>query len=125
MYVVKFGQTVAQSSSKNGRGRAIAQWVPNGLNRPKISSLDVISRVFLVKFQQIHITFFSGHLMRFILFKIRQTVAGISLIRQFHEFSNSADSHNFRFRSFDALHIIQNSSNCCRHQFDPSISRIF
>ena len=77
MYVVKFGQTVAQSSSKNGRGRAIAQWVPNGLNRPKISSLDVISRVFLVKFQQIHITFFSGHLMCFI-FKIRQTVAGIT-----------------------------------------------
>ena len=36
----------------------------------------------------------------------------------------SSNSHNFRFRSLCALHI-QNLSNCCRHNYDPSISRIF
>ena len=39
-------------------------------------------------------------------------------------FSFSADSHNFRFRSSCALHI-QNLSNCCRDKYYPSISRFF
>ena len=32
--------------------------------------------------------------------------------------------HNFRFRSLHTLHM-QNSSNCCRHKYDQSISRIY
>ena len=36
----------------------------------------------------------------------------------------SANSHNFRFRSYRAL-LIQNLSNRSRHKYDPSISRIF
>ena len=40
------------------------------------------------------------------------------------DFSFSADSHNFRFRSSCALHI-QNLSNCCRNKYDPSIWRFF
>ena len=35
-----------------------------------------------------------------------------------------AYSDSFRFRSYLALHI-QNMSNCCRHKYDPSISRFF
>ena len=64
--------------------------VSNGENPPKISSLDVISRVFSSKFHQIHLINVSGHCMHFI-FKICQSVPGISitkyLVSQFHEFS--------------------------------------
>ena len=48
-------------------------------------------RNFLRTFQQIHIVSVSGHCMRFI-FMICQTVAGISITSQFHEFCKS----NFR-----------------------------
>ena len=34
----------------------------------------------------------------------------------------STNSHRFRFRSLQALHI-HNSSNCCRHKCNQSISR--
>ena len=51
--------------------------------RQKLSSHDVISRIF--KFQQIEILSVSGDCIRF-TFKIRQTVAGTSVIRQFHDF---------------------------------------
>ena len=98
----------------------------------------------------------SGHRIHLIS-KIRQTVAGISMANQFHEFfnifvggfsvvstinpifmifgttffwtviagikSNWLVLHNFRFRSLHALRM-QNSSNCCRHKYDESISRI-
>ena len=37
-------------------------------------------------------------------------------------FRISAYSNDFRFRSLHALHI-QNLSNCCRHNYDQSISR--
>ena len=36
----------------------------------------------------------------------------------------SANSHNFCFQSFRALHI-ENVSNCCRHKDDQPISRVF
>ena len=38
--------------------------------------------------------------------------------------TNSTSSNSFRFRSQRALHI-QNLSNCSRHKYDQSISRIF
>ena len=53
-------------------------------NPPKISSLKVISRVFPFKFQHILITSVFGLCVRF-TFKTCQIVAGISMIRQFHE----------------------------------------
>ena len=59
--------------------------VASSYNLPKISSFDVISRVFPSKFQEIHFIFVSGHCMRFV-FKIYQTVAGVSATSQFHEF---------------------------------------
>ena len=59
--------------------------VSNGENPPKISSLDVISRVFSSKFHQIYLINISGHCIRF-TFKSCQTVAGISIATQFHEF---------------------------------------
>ena len=52
--------------------------------RQKISSLDVISRVFPSKFQQIYI-YFRFRRVSFIL-KICQTVADLSMVCQFHEF---------------------------------------
>ena len=51
--------------------------------RHKISSLDVISRVFPSRFQQIYI-YFRFRRASFIL-KICQTVADISMVCQFHE----------------------------------------
>jgi len=63
--------------------------VSNGLNLPKkISSPEVISRIFPTKFQQIHIisVFRSFHSLH--TFKICQTVVGISMISKIHEFFN-------------------------------------
>ena len=51
--------------------------------RQKSSSHDVISRIF--KFQPVEILSVSGDCIRF-TFKIRQTVTGTSVIRQFHDF---------------------------------------
>ena len=62
--------------------------------RHKISSLDVISRVFPSRFQQVYI-YFRFRWTSFIL-KICQTVADLSMVCQFHEFLKS----NFR-RIFD------------------------
>ena len=47
-------------------------------------------------------------------------------MKWFHEFFHvsSENSHNIRFRSLRAIHI-QNSSNCCSHKYDQSISRFF
>ena len=64
-----------------------AQWFQMSKIRQNISSPKVISRVFPWKFLQIHITSVSGCL-RF-TFKICQTVAGTSMISQFHEFFES------------------------------------
>ena len=57
--------------------------VSNCPKPPKLSSLDVISRVF----QQIHIISVTCHCIPFV-FKICQSVADISRIRQLHEFFN-------------------------------------
>ena len=75
---------------------------------------------------QVHTIFVSDHSV-LSKFKTCQIVVATSMIRQFHEFSKNkfiSVSHNFRFRSLCALHI-QNLSNCCRHKYDPSMSRIF
>ena len=56
--------------------------VPSNLNQPKISLLYVISRNFPDKFQEIYLIFVSGHCMHF-LFKIRQSVAGISITKAY------------------------------------------
>ena len=61
--------------------------VRNGKNQPKLSSLDVIWQNFPNKFQQIQIIFVSRHCKHFI-FKICQTIAGRSVISQFHEILN-------------------------------------
>ena len=55
--------------------------VPNNKNPPKISSLDLISRVFF----QTNLHLFPFPEISFIL-NICQTVAGISMILQFHDF---------------------------------------
>ena len=68
--------------------------------RQKMSSLDVISRVFSRRCQQIYIYFrFRG--MSFIL-KICQTVAGISMVRQFHDFLKSNFGRVFDIRPYCA-----------------------
>ena len=59
--------------------------VTNGPNPPKICSPEVISQIFPSKFQQIQVISVSGHFIHFI-FKICQTAADISMIKQFHEF---------------------------------------
>ena len=48
--------------------------------------IDMLSRIFPSKFHKIHIISVSGHCMRFILFKICQSVADIRMISQFHGF---------------------------------------
>ena len=80
-----------------------AQWFQIAKTRHKISSIDVISRVFPSKFQQIHIYFH----FRGIRFTLRncQTVAGISTVCQFHDFLKS----NF-WRVFDIW------PNCAMHR---------
>ena len=42
----------------------------------------------------------------------------------FSSSNERADSHNFRFCSLQALEM-QNLSNCCKHKYDQSISRVF
>ena len=103
------------------------------------------------EFQQIPIISVSVH-CKCLKCKICQTVASISMTSQFHEFlkfvllrnfafwpdcaselsdltifsssNERADSHNFRFCSLQALEM-QNLSNCCKHKYDQSISRVF
>ena len=53
--------------------------------RQKLSWHEVISRIFSCKFLKIHITSVSGRCEHYI-FKIRQTVAVISMTSQFHDF---------------------------------------
>ena len=69
-----------------------AQWFQTTKTRHKMSSLDVISRVFPSRYQQNHI-YFCFREMSFIL-KICQTVAGLSIVRQFHFW-------NLNFGGFD------------------------
>ena len=64
-----------------------AQWIHTGETRRKCNLLDVISRVFPSKFQQIHTASVSSHCILY-MFKTCQIVAGTSMIRQFHKFSN-------------------------------------
>ena len=106
--------------------------------RNKYVHLKGFHEFFPSKFQQIQIISVSGHFIYFI-FKICQIAADISMIKQFHEFFSlifggilqlifskqvSAGSNHFRFWSFHSLHI-QNLSNCIRHKYDQTISRIF
>ena len=62
--------------------------ISNCYNPPKISLLEVISRVFSsIKFQHIHVPSVSGHSrVCFTSFKICQIVADTSVICQFHDF---------------------------------------
>ena len=78
--------------------------VPNRSNPPKISSLELISRVFPCKFQQIEIISVSGHQIHFIL-KICQSAPDISMISRFHDFFQSN-----LWRVFAIWH------NCCHIQ---------
>ena len=48
----------------------------------------MISQIFPIKFRRIHLTFISGHWMRF-KYEICQTVTVISITSQFHEFFES------------------------------------
>ena len=66
------------------RRRHSSQRLQVAKTRHKISSLDVISLVFPGRFQQIYI-YFRFRRISFIL-KICQTVAGLSMVRQFHDF---------------------------------------
>ena len=75
------------SSRRNERRTPAQRFQTAKTRQPKISSLDVVSRVFLRKFQPNHITSVSGHCMQIIL-KFCQTVADISMTSQFHEFLN-------------------------------------
>ena len=72
----------------------------------------MISRIFKSKFQQIHIISVSGHCM-WVIFKICQTVAGCSIIGQFHDFFFS----NLMFGGFFAIW----PKNCAL--FSTAISR--
>ena len=72
--------------------------VPNRSNPPKISSLELISRVFPCKFQQIEIISVSGHQIHFIL-KICQTAPDISMISRFHDFFSPIYGGFLRFGS--------------------------
>ena len=66
--------------------RTGAQWFQIAKTRHTISSLDVISRVFPSKFQQIYICFlFRGWVL---YSKFVKTVTGVSIVRQFHKFFN-------------------------------------
>ena len=51
-------------------------------------TINLISQVFIRKFQQININSVSGHWLPFVL-KICQTVAGICMTSQFHEILNN------------------------------------
>ena len=64
-----------------------AQWLQMTKNPPKISSNNVVSRVFPCKFQHFQIASVSSHSVCFI-FKTCQIIADTSMIRQFHEFFN-------------------------------------
>ena len=53
---------IACLQGQHSRAKASATVAPDSKNPPKISSLDVISRIFM--FQNIHMTSVSGHCMR-------------------------------------------------------------
>ena len=66
-------------------GGAAAQWFQ--MKPAKIDLPTVISRIFQIKIQQIHLISVSGHCKCFI-FKMCQNVAAICITSQFHEFLN-------------------------------------
>ena len=74
-------------AAKRGARSSGSQWFQISKTRQKIWLLDVISQVFPCKLLQIYITSVSGYLC--FIFKTYQIVAGISMIRQFHEFFKS------------------------------------
>ena len=61
-------------------------------------TLYVISRIFPSKFQHLHIITFSGHFIH-LMFKICQTVVGICMINQFHEFFSLIFGGFLQFRT--------------------------
>ena len=69
-------------------GHIVSPVVPNGLNPPKISSLDGILMSFQSKFQQIDLVSVSGNCKYANHAQKYQIVAGTSLTREFHEFYN-------------------------------------
>ena len=73
-----------------------AQWFQMSKTRQKISSPELISWVFQCKILHIHITSVSGCLS--LTFKICQTVAGKSMIPQFHKFFKSHFWRDFAIR---------------------------
>ena len=62
-----------------------AQWFQMAETRQKKKLPTVISRIFQIKFQQIHLISVSGHCKWFI-FKTCQNVAAIRINSKFHEF---------------------------------------
>ena len=66
---------------------SVALWFQMATTRQKISSLDVVSRIFgkVSVDNHMYMISVSGDYIR-IIFKICQTVAGISITSQFHEF---------------------------------------
>ena len=70
----------------HGAAAAAAQWFQMTETRQK-NLPTVISRIFQIKFQQIHLISVSGHCKCFI-FKMCQNVAAICITSQFHEFFN-------------------------------------
>ena len=79
-YTIVYYYTCLRSFNKTAAPRrCVAQWFQIAQNSPKISSPNVISRVFPCKFLQIHIT--SVYVCLDFTFKICQIVAGTSMIR--------------------------------------------
>ena len=78
--------------SRNNRPSASSRgklWFQMAETRQKISLLDVLSRIFLGKCPLIYIISISGGDYMRLIFKICQTVAGVSMTSQFHEFFQS------------------------------------
>ena len=70
----------------HGAAAAATQWFQMTETRQK-NLHTVISRIFQIKFQQIHLSSVSGHFKCF-SFKMCQNVAAIRITSQFHEFLN-------------------------------------
>jgi hypothetical protein len=56
--------------------------------------------------------------------KIRHKITSLVVLSRIFPKQVSADINYFRFRWLCALHI-QNLSNCCRHKYNLTISRVF
>ena len=87
MRTVRITQASHSGGPGNGRGNGGPQWFQITKTCHKISCINVISRVFPSKFHQIDM-YFRFPRMSYTQ-KSRQIVAGISTVRQFHEFFKS------------------------------------